>query len=72
MSEVTIKATRNASYRVSGPITLLDADGNPLTFEGDEVWLCRCGHSESKPFCDGSHARVGFQSEVLAEEPPPD
>lgn len=69
MSEVTIKVPKNASYRVRGPITLLDPEGNPYTLEGDEVWLCRCGHSETKPFCDGSHARVGFQSEVLADRP---
>jgi CDGSH-type Zn-finger protein len=60
--EVTIGILENASYRVRGPITLLDADGDPLDSEGDEILLCRCGHSENKPFCDGSHERVGFQS----------
>jgi len=68
MSEVTIKVTKNGSYRVSGPIRLLDAEGNPLALEGDDVSLCRCGHSGSKPFCDGSHRRVGFESVVSAPE----
>lgn len=70
MSEVTIKVTKNGSYEVSGPITLLDSEGNPYTLEGDQQWLCRCGHSETKPFCDASHRRVGFESVVLAEETP--
>jgi len=70
MSEVTIKVTKNGSYQVSGPITLVDSEGNPYTLEGDEVWLCRCGHSETKPFCDASHRRAGFQSVVLADERP--
>jgi CDGSH-type Zn-finger protein len=65
--DVTIKVTRNGSYRVSGPITLLDAEGNPYTLEDGDVWLCRCGQSENKPFCDSSHRRVGFESVVLAD-----
>ena len=55
---------------VFAPISLLDAEGNPLVLDGNEVWLCRCGHSETKPFCDSSHRRVGFESVVLAGEQP--
>ena len=38
--------------------------------EGTElpVWICACGLSKNKPFCDGSHGRSGFQSQVEAKE----
>ncbi len=46
--------------RVAGRIEFRTADGNTFV-AGDPVWLCRCGASANKPFCDGSHQRVGFQ-----------
>jgi CDGSH-type Zn-finger protein len=63
----------NGPYRVMGDnIIIKDAAGNTFGLAGRSVVsLCRCGHSENKPFCDGSHARVGFQSEVQARELPP-
>ncbi|HEX5725571.1 MAG TPA: CDGSH iron-sulfur domain-containing protein [Longimicrobiaceae bacterium] len=60
---VTILVRRNGPYLVDGPFRLIDADGNeyPLT-PGKKVSLCRCGGSVNKPFCDGTHSRVGFQA----------
>jgi CDGSH-type Zn-finger protein len=61
MSEVTIRVRKNGSYKVTGPVTIVDADG--VAFElpaGSAVALCRCGHSRDKPFCDSSHKRAGF------------
>lgn len=63
MTEVKIHVRRNGSYFVEGPAKLLDSDGNEFEVE-EKFWLCRCGHSENKPFCDGTHKKIGFQSEV--------
>jgi CDGSH-type Zn-finger protein len=61
MSEVHIKAIPNGPYEVTGPIELVDPAGVQRTLDGEPVYLCRCGHSANKPFCDGSHKKVGFQ-----------
>lgn len=54
---------RPASYRVTGPVVIVDGDGHELTVAaGETVALCRCGQSKSKPFCDGSHTAIGFAS----------
>lgn len=45
---------------LQGPVTIRNASGEVI-FQGKETWLCRCGASQNKPFCDGSHQRVGFQ-----------
>jgi len=70
MSDVTIRVRDDGSCRVEGPVTLLDGEGNafPLV-PGARVALCRCGHSETKPFCDGTHRRVGFSSRPRAPQP---
>lgn len=62
-ARVTIQVRKNGPYYIEGPIQLVDADGNPFEVD-DKVWLCRCGGSANKPFCDGTHKRIGFQSEV--------
>lgn len=58
----TVTVQDNGPYRIKGPVRIVTPAGVAFTFEGDQVWLCRCGHSENKPFCDGSHKRVGFSS----------
>jgi CDGSH-type Zn-finger protein len=60
MDEVTIKVRESGPYLVLGPITLTDVDGNRYTVEGPNIALCRCGGSQTKPFCDGSHRTNGF------------
>ena len=59
MSEVTIKSLTDGPLEVSGDVEILAADGS-LVKETSKSYLCRCGHSENKPFCDGSHKREGF------------
>jgi CDGSH-type Zn-finger protein len=61
MAEVRIKALKNGPYEVKGPVDLIDSDGQAKPQTEDPIYLCRCGHSANKPFCDGSHKKVGFQ-----------
>jgi CDGSH-type Zn-finger protein len=69
MAEVTITAIENGPYRVEGPAELRDQAGNPIPVERSTILLCRCGESASKPFCDGTHARIGFRSAPRAMQP---
>jgi len=74
MSEANIVCAANGPYRLSGSFTIQDAQGNTFDLSGREtISLCRCGHSNNKPLCDGSHRpdRTGFQSEVQARKLPP-
>jgi len=67
-----ITVNNHGSLRIEGEITLCDAQGKEFGLGGRSIIsLCRCGHSENKPFCDSSHRRAGFQSQVEARELPP-
>lgn len=57
---VAIRACTDGPYEVTGPAAILADDGTVLK-EGDKAYLCRCGQSERKPFCDGTHKKVGFR-----------
>ena len=62
-----ITVNNNASLRIEGEFTIYDAAGNAFDLGGrTSIGLCRCGHSENKPFCDGTHRKIDFQSEVKA------
>ncbi len=65
-----IEIAQNGPILVPGPATYTDAEGQTQVVEGKVVALCRCGHSANKPFCDGSHKRVGFQAEAVVLEFP--
>ncbi len=69
MSEnaVKISAKPNGPFRVEGPITLIDVDGKEIDLTGKPaISLCRCGASTNKPFCDGTHSKIGFQAAEAA------
>ena len=67
---VVIKVRDNGPYKVTGPVELVDADGNRFFFDEERpLALCRCGHSRSKPFCDRSHREAGFEACERAAEP---
>jgi len=59
---VQIKVRDNGPYLIRGKFELIDADGNPYVFEGEDVVLCRCGGSATKPFCDGAHRTSDFSA----------
>lgn len=58
----TVRALTNGPLMVKGEIEVEDAEGKTIPTKGDAVYLCRCGASGNKPFCDGGHKRIGFQS----------
>jgi len=66
MAGVKITVRKNGPYRVEDPeglIELVDADGNKYDLTGKPAFsLCRCGASVNKPFCDGTHSKLGFQA----------
>ena len=62
----------NGPLRIEGEFEIYDAAGKAFGLAGRTVIsLCRCGHSDNKPFCDGSHARRGFQNQCEARDLPP-
>jgi CDGSH-type Zn-finger protein len=68
---VEIHVRPNGSLKVYGPVRVLDVDGNAYDLDrrrqpdplGARIKLCRCGRSNTMPFCDESHVQVGFVSE---------
>lgn len=72
MSDTKITVKNNGPLRVEGEFIILDGAEQSFGLGGRSVIsLCRCGASENKPFCDGSHGRSGFQSLCPARELPP-
>ena len=61
---INIKIRDNGPYVVEGDFTLTDAQGNPVPIV--KRALCRCGGSTMKPFCDGTHSKIGFQGAIAA------
>ena len=61
---VTIKILDNGPYVVQGEFNLVDAQGNDVPVK--KAALCRCGASVNKPFCDGTHSKIGFQAAQAA------
>jgi len=82
-SEPSVSVTRNGPYLVSGGVPLArqtivaDAKGGSEEWRQGESFpasesyaLCRCGHSNNKPFCDGTHKKVGFDGTESASHAP--
>lgn len=66
----TITVRPNGPLKIEGPVRLVDVDGRELSGGRPDkrgIALCRCGASADKPFCDGSHNRIGFQASAPAK-----
>ena len=61
---VTINIRDNGPYVIDGEFKLVDAAGNEIP--ATKRALCRCGGSTNKPFCDGTHSKIGFQGAMAA------
>lgn len=60
--ELDVTPTKNGPLHVQGPLEIVSGTGRTLG-RVQETWLCRCGHSQNKPYCDGSHAKAGFEAD---------
>ena len=63
MADVRIRPLKNGPYEVSGNASLVDHEGVGYPIDEVPFYLCRCGQSASKPFCDGMHKKAGFHAE---------
>ena len=67
MPNVVITFTENGPSEVVGDVTLKDHDGRMVTAKaGEPIYLCRCGLSNNKPFCDDTHIGAGFDGTLAA------
>jgi len=55
-----IKPLKDGPLKVTGNLTLIAGSGLER-WRGAQTWLCRCGGSKNKPFCDGTHKKIGFK-----------
>jgi CDGSH-type Zn-finger protein len=68
VEKTKITAKPGGPYMVEGPITLIGPDGQEVEVKGNKTWLCRCGGSANKPFCDGTHSKIGFAAAEAARD----
>jgi 3-phenylpropionate/trans-cinnamate dioxygenase ferredoxin subunit len=73
MDPITITVRNNGPLFISGDqmaqVRLVDHEGNEISTEGRKaISLCRCGASSKKPFCDGTHSKIGFQGAMAAAQ----
>jgi len=67
---ITIRIRKNGPYVIdSDDVSVVDWNGRQYSIERRPVALCRCGASTKKPFCDGTHSRIGFEAAEAAVGP---
>jgi CDGSH-type Zn-finger protein len=65
MADPSIKVLPKGPYLIEGKFNLFDFTGNRIE-AGEKIALCRCGASTNKPFCDGTHSKIGFDAAATA------
>lgn len=60
MPDATIEFSANGPYTVKGIAGCRNSRGEPIPVQESTLYLCRCGGSQNKPFCDGTHKKIGF------------
>ena len=65
---IRITPSDNGPYRVEGDFVLVLPSGQTVETNHRIAYLCRCGASTRKPFCDGTHSKIGFQAAEAAVE----
>lgn len=69
----SVEVSKDGPYRVTGDVDLVDAGGEPVERNQgaslEHYSLCRCGHSQNKPFCSGMHYYVNFADPPMSEQP---
>ena len=63
---MTIKVRQNGPYLIEGEVKVLDWNGKEYPVTKRPISLCRGGGSTNKPFCDGTHSKIGFEAAELA------
>lgn len=67
---VTIRLRKNGPYVIeSDDVVVVDWEGKPYRVDRRPIALCRCGASTRKPFCDGTHSKIGFEAGEAAVGP---
>lgn len=69
-SPTRITPYRNGPYLIRGPFVMVDQSGNEIEIKRRVVALCRCGRSQIRPFCDGTHKSTGFRADSGLAVPP--
>jgi CDGSH-type Zn-finger protein len=66
-AEATITPYRDGPLLVRGPFRIVDQEGREIDASKRTVALCRCGRSQLKPFCDGTHKAAGWTAPSEAQ-----
>ncbi len=61
--DLLVDVLKDGPNLVRGPLKFVDAGGKETVIDKSAA-LCRCGQSKNKPFCDGTHAKIGFKADA--------